>query len=454
MVVPNPVRVSRLHAWINACRMASAEDDAGLARDRGRPDCYNRATRAPRAVFQEIIPLPASSAPEREPDPPARPSRSALWEAGAIVAVLGAVVAGLLWWLHSGSVPQPRRRAITRYVGTTACGDCHPGQAAAYARSGHARTLRRVAGSPLVEQLDGLTVADPERDGVTWTYRRQGDALTAERREAGAIQRLFLEYAFGSGHHATTFVTLTSRDPQDPALIEHRLSLFAHQPQPGLTPGLSLAGKAAGNTPAGRHHSKINTLKCFVCHTTVTSDRGPDVLDPATMIANVTCERCHGPARDHVAAARAGRIDEALRMPLGPARTTPAAELTFCGECHRLPNMIAAGPSSIVPENTTLVRHQPVGLMQSACYTRTGGGLSCSTCHDPHARPSTNIAGYEVVCRSCHEGPKKTVCPVNPGAGCVGCHMPRRETTRGMKFTDHWIRAQPHTDAETTAPGP
>jgi Cytochrome c554 and c-prime len=384
--------------------------------------------------------LPASNAPEPGPEPEPGPSpwppRSPVWGAVALAAVIAAAV---LWWSYSAPGPGGR------YVGDAACRDCHPGEAAAYARSGHARTLRRVAGSPLVGRLDGVTVTDPERPGVTWAYRRRGDALTAERREAGAVERFVLEYAFGSGHHATTFVTLTARDPRDPALLEHRLSLFAHQPTPGVTPGQSLAGKAAGNTPAGRHHGRSNTLKCFGCHTTVTSDRGPGVLDPSAMIPNVTCERCHGPAGDHVAAARAGGPAGRLRMRRGPGRTAPAEELIFCGQCHRLPDMIAAGPASIVPENTTLVRHQPVGLMQSACYTRTGGGLSCSTCHDPHARPSTDTAAYEAVCRSCHEGPKKTTCPVNPRAGCVGCHMPRRETTRGMRFTDHWIRTQPLT---------
>jgi hypothetical protein len=342
----------------------------------------------------------------------------------------------VFWWSYSA----PGLGA--RYVGDAACGDCHPGEAAAHARSGHSRTLRRVAGSPLVGRLDGVTVVDPERPGVTWTYRRQGDALTTERREVGAVERFVLEYAFGSGHHATTFVTLTARDPQDPALLEHRLTLFAHQPMPGVTPGQSLAGHATGNSPAGRHHGRSNTLKCFGCHTTSTSDHGPGALDLSAMIPNVTCERCHGPAGDHVAAARAGEPARRLPMPRGPGRTTPADELTLCGQCHRLPDMIAAGRASIVPENTTLVRHQPVGLMQSACYTRTGGGLSCSTCHDPHARPSTDTAAYEAVCRSCHDGPKKTTCPVNPGAGCVGCHMPRRETTRGMRFTDHWIRTR------------
>jgi Cytochrome c554 and c-prime len=396
--------------------------------------------------------LSASNDPEPEPDPSPRPPRSPVWKAVALVAALTAVVAVVLRWSYSAPGPSPR--APTQYVGGADCRECHPAQAAAHARSGHARTLFRVEGSPLVGRLDGVTVDDPERPGVTWTYRRQGDALATERREAGAVERFLLEYAFGSGRHATTFVTLTSRDPMDPALIEHRLSLFAHQPLPGVTPGQSLAGKATGNTPAGRHHGRSNTLKCFGCHTTVTSDRGRDVLDLSAMISNVTCERCHGPARDHVAAARAGRPEGDLRMRLGPGRTSPSAELAFCGQCHRLPSMIAAGPASIVPENTTLVRHQPVGLMQSACYNRTGGGLSCSTCHDPHARPSTDTAAYEAVCLSCHGGPEKTACRVDPKGGCIGCHMPLRDTTRGMKFTDHWIRARPLAEAGKIAPVP
>jgi len=294
-----------------------------------------------------------------------------------------------------------------------------------------------------VSQLDGLTVTDPERPDVTWSYHRDGDGLAAERLEGDSVERLILEYIFGSGHHAKTFVSLTKRDARDPALIEHRLSLFAHQSEPGLTPGLSLTGSAEGNTPAGRHHGRSNTLKCFECHTTVTSSRGAGVLEPATMIPNVTCERCHGPGREHVVAARAGKPPEKLRMRLGAGRVSPVEELKFCGQCHRLPSMLDAGPASIVPENPTLVRHQPVGLMQSACYLRTDGGIACSTCHNPHARPSTDTVAYEQICNSCHVGSSKTSCPVNPSTGCVGCHMPRRETTRGMKFTDHWIRKKP-----------
>ena len=81
--------------------------------------------------------------------------------------------------------------------------------------------------------------------------------------------------------------------------------------------------------------------------------------------------------------------------------------------------------------------------MQSACYTRSGGALSCSTCHDPHARASSDVPAYEAVCLSCH-GPgsksKQVACPISPAAKCIDCHMPRRELGGNSRFTDHWIR--------------
>src|SRR5439155_10340125 len=111
----------------------------------------------------------------------------------------------------------------------------------------------------------------------------------------------------------------------------------------GLTPGQSLRGHATGNTPHGRRLADDDTLKCFGCHTTRTSDRGPDVLDEATFIPNVTCERCHGQASAHVAAARRGARGNALAMPFGPERATTAEQMELCGTCHRLPEMVAPG---------------------------------------------------------------------------------------------------------------
>jgi hypothetical protein len=273
--------------------------------------------------------------------------------------------------------------------------------------------LRRVAETPLAKQLDGLTFADPYHR-VTWRYAAHDRSLAIERRENSDISRQLIDYAFGSGHHATTFVTVTERTPDDLAIIERRLTVFAHKNLPDITPGQAADGKKEGLEPRGRRYTNANSLKCFDCHTTLLSDRDHAVLDESTMIPNVACERCHGPGKSHVELARAGAGVGKLAMPFGPGRATTDEQLRMCGACHLLPSM---GDAELIrPENPVLARFQPVGLMQSACYRKSEGALSCVTCHDPHSRASTNRAEYEAQCLSCHHGPAKTQCRVSPKA--------------------------------------
>jgi hypothetical protein len=334
-----------------------------------------------------------------------------------------------------------KRSPIHRYVGDVNCRSCHPNEYALHRHSGHARTLRPAGAISLARWLNRRAAEDPERPGVTWSYELSDGRLTAQRTEAGTVDRFLVEYAFGSGHHATTFVSLTERDPTRPIALEHRLTYFAHSQSLGLTPGQSLTSHAAGNSPRGRIHTNDDTLKCFGCHATATSDRGPDVLDETTLIPNVSCERCHGAGRLHVEAARRGTVenDASIRFRLG--RWTADEQLRLCGSCHRLPSMMQ--PGSIRVDNPALVRHQPVGLMQSACYIRSSGALTCLTCHDPHARTSQDRPAYEAICLSCHQSPSQASCRISARANCLNCHMPRRDVTRGMVMTDHWIRIVP-----------
>ncbi len=353
-----------------------------------------------------------------------------------LVLLMGLVV--VLFWAFS---PPSRGTPTAFYVGAIACRECHPGEFASHSRSGHARTLRPAAKTEVARRLGNVATDDPELPGVTWHFALSDGRFTTERRADAEVEKFVVEYAFGSGRHAVTFVTLTDRNPARPALLEHRLTVFAHSARPGLTPGQSLKGHASGNTRHGRVMSSANTLDCFRCHATRISGRGPERLDESSMIGNVSCEKCHGPGGAHVEAARRGAAGEVLAMPFGPGRFKPAEEMLFCGGCHRLPEMVS--PGSIRQDNAILVRHQPVGLMQSACYRRSHGALTCVTCHDPHARASSDRTSYEPACLLCHQGPSQTHCSVSPGSGCIDCHMPRRDVARGMMFSDHWIRKSP-----------
>ncbi len=320
------------------------------------------------------------------------------------------------------------------YLGSATCGACHPGEYAFFTRSGHARTLRAAADVPLARKLDGRVVTDPERPGVTWTYALRNQRLQVERAERAKIERLVFDFAFGSDHHATTFVSIT--DPAKPTALEHRLTHFAEADSIGITPGQLSTGPVSGTTPRGRELTSKLVFKCFGCHSTPIME-GPR-KNTGTMIQNVSCERCHGPARSHVEAARRGRTD--LSMPFGLEQWTAESQMKLCGQCHRHPS--DAPPGIIRKDNSEMVRFQPVGLMQSKCYKKSRGELSCVTCHDPHARSSPDRTSYEASCLKCHQAAPQTICSVSPGKGCIDCHMPRIDAGQQVLFSDHWIRVR------------
>jgi hypothetical protein len=370
-------------------------------------------------------------------------------------------VLGCLWWLASPQretlatlewksltqVPVPARidrETPGQYVGSPSCRECHPGETAAFARSGHARTLNPAGSGPIARWLDGKTVEDPELPGVSWSYHLQSGALRVDRSEKGKTETVPINFGFGSAHTGITFVTAMNSGPEAPAVgIEHRLSYLTVSGKLGLTPGQhdgSIVDPGTRIVPFGRFLDESHLQKCFDCHATTTSRQDRQRLEIDTMIPNVTCERCHGPGGEHIDAARRRASESEFAMPLGLDRASPEDQMTACGECHRSPTQVAV--ESIEERNVQFVRFQPVGLAKSKCFADGKSGLSCTSCHDPHARLSRNTPLYEAVCLTCHEpsGAATKPCTVSPRKDCVGCHMPRRGVTPEFMFTDHWIR--------------
>lgn len=353
------------------------------------------------------------------------------------------------------------------YIGSKVCAECHPGEAARHSRSGHATTLRSTVGLALARRLNGRSVADPEFPKVTWSYRIHDGQFQIGREAQGRVDQWVVDYVIGSGHHAATFVTML--DPKIPRIMEHRLTYYGKRDALDLTPGHDTKPRMMGLTIRGGEPPPRAARECFRCHATELSARGDDEgIDAETMIANVSCERCHGPGRDHVEAARRDAPLSDLALPFGPDRWTADSLLELCGSCHRHP--AKADPSKLQPDNPLLLRFQPVGIIQSKCYSKSNGALSCVNCHNPHARISGTRDSYARVCLSCHAGkpaasPEETpgrtnvICPVSPRQGCIECHMPRADAGQGILFTNHWIRihrpaGSPSTSAEAAEPGP
>ena len=176
---------------------------------------------------------------------------------------------------------------------------------------------------------------------------------------------------------------------------------------------------------------------------------------------NVGCERCHGPAGDHIARPTRATI-------VNPSRLDPKASVDVCLQCHSQgkphvnpvegryydwPVGFRVGLSlkdfweleEHKPGETTFT-HFPDGtahknrmqgndFVQSAMYTH---GVTCASCHDVHGTEHNAdlVKSSRMLCTTCH-GPKSPNGPHaatieehthhqrgSAGGECVACHMP------------------------------
>lgn len=175
-----------------------------------------------------------SEATTRESGPQPSPWRDLF----RVLTFLLLVGLGLIFWVISGAREEQARVKATAkasgtsslaepFIGRLACRECHPAEHAAHSLSGHNQTLRPAGSWPLASQFSGQRISDPEKPGVTWTYELRDGRLSITRFTGEKLDALIpIDYAVGSGKHATTFVTIARGEPS--GALEHRLTYFAH----------------------------------------------------------------------------------------------------------------------------------------------------------------------------------------------------------------------------------
>jgi hypothetical protein len=181
---------------------------------------------------------------------------------------------------------------------------------------------------------------------------------------------------------------------------------------------------------------------------------------PAFAEEAISCDRCHGPVVAHVKRPSKTNI-------VNPRRLAPRARDSVCEQCHLSGEVRIANPGKQIGDFvagqeleevfSVYVSKADAGsglkvishvqqLARSVCQAKSGGQLSCSTCHDPHNKPVDLAAHYRTKCLECHPGVEK-VHSVRAN-DCVACHMPSRPAKDGghTAFTDHQIQKKPARD--------
>jgi Cytochrome c554 and c-prime len=322
------------------------------------------------------------------------------------------------------------------FVGANTCGHCHPAHFAKQSRSNHAKALRPASElSSLDWVLEGTGVESNDPQAARYHFKKRGLEYVVEVALADNQLKIPVQWIFGANDQGLTFFSRFSEG----RFLEHRLSYYKRKEGFDTTAGHPFGTSRTLEQAIGLVVSAEDAFKCLHCHSTYVKQT-PSGPDFSSVIPGVTCERCHGPGADHVAAVRAGAADRRIRNP----GKLPGDELMWmCGECHR--NEPPIGKRFDEP---IVTRFQPVGLQLSSCFQESNGGITCTSCHNPHENVRRSDDGfYNARCLRCHAEQSNTRCRVRPSEGCISCHMPKTNPLPHLTFSDHWIRIPRRTAA-------
>jgi hypothetical protein len=289
------------------------------------------------------------------------------------------------------------------------------------------------------------------------TYRpyRDGDRYFVEERIVapdGAKVQSWVEpltFALSAGSYGMAFYFRRGE-----RLYQAPIDYYAMRARWGMDPG------ATEGTP---RFSKPLDAFCISCHSDYPR-RSADVddvfLDP--MPAGVGCERCHGPGEKHVRSLRPEDIVNSVHL-------SPTRQLDVCAQCHqsslatlradrhefdyRPGEPLDAFRVNYLGEPVEVDRFEllahPERMIRSACFRRSGGKLTCTSCHDPHKSSFEQPASWwDAKCNACHDSHPCTEAPAArsaQGDHCIRCHM-RPGSPPNLPLvtvTDHFIQRRP-----------
>ncbi len=327
------------------------------------------------------------------------------------------------------------------YVGPQACARCH--QAEMSQRStAMGRAMEPAATSAVLRANPRLTF----RSGAySYEITRKGEqSLYTVSDGTHTISEPIL-YSFGQGKAGQTYIYRHEGE-----LHESRVSFYRDLKGLDWTMGYQLSTPTALDDALGRAVKVNEARECFACHTTAAIN-GLE-LQLERLIPGITCEACHGPGRDHIAAMEAKRFNNNHIFNPGTMDSDELAQ-EFCGSCHQSAEKVLTNNQQ---QGVIRVRFQPYRLFTSRGHDPDDARLRCTACHNPHEDPVQEAAFYDQKCLACHRsvatpkteaaksaesaGRKDRACPVAQRL-CVTCHMPKIEVPgTHFQFTDHRIR--------------
>jgi tetratricopeptide (TPR) repeat protein len=323
------------------------------------------------------------------------------------------------------------------YLGPQACAACHAQRVAEFQATRHFQACRL----PQAETMPpGFA---PERG----SYVTRDPALHFEMTRAGGdfVQTAIRATPAGEQRMSTPIALVYgSAGTADEIYFTWHGDKLYELPMAWLHP-LNRWGEQPFNPYDRGDFTRTTTPRCLECHNTWFEHVAgtENQYQRHNFILGVTCEKCHGPGREHVAFHQSHPEARSGHAVVHPGRLTRDRQMDLCAQCHS--NALwHRGPAfsyrpgeplesyyktaTIQYQENDHVADQVKYLRQSKCFQKSDT-LTCITCHNPH-RPEgpANTSSVQRSCLKCHrpaDCAEQDRLPAAVRGDCVGCHMPR-----------------------------
>lgn len=338
----------------------------------------------------------------------------------------------------------------TDYAGSESCIQCHQVQYETAFHSSHFK-----ATSPATKE----NILGHFKNGRNTFVYDAATKLVMEERNDSLYQVLYkngkkveshpFEVLFGTKHAQTSAFWQNHYTYELP--ISYYKSLNSWATSPGYSASKVNFERKIDKECYGCHSSNIASRYVTTSSDSITfmNQEVEDFMNPKTLIYGIDCERCHGPAKEHV--------QKHLKFPdlkiaqniTSFKKLSRQQKIDACALCHsgndklKVKSRFEFKPGDDLLEyfrgvpgsNDSIhfdVHGNQLGLLsQSKCFKKSET-MDCMTCHNPHANASQNLVSYSKICMSCHQGIKHNAATIKTTSAsvlannCVECHMPKK----------------------------
>jgi hypothetical protein len=327
-----------------------------------------------------------------------------------------------------------------QYSGSKACINCHK-----VVYDSHVSTAHYLTSQPSTrEYIKGSF--EPENNSFAFSpfvkvamEKRKDSFYQVEYMNGIEKRKQRFDITVGSGKVGQSYLSWRGN-----RLVQLPITFFTPANQWSNSPGYP--GKVVFNRPI--------TSRCLECHSTwveVMSNpsREPEEFNHANMIYGVDCEKCHGPAGQHVQFQTENPAETQAKYIINPSSFSRQQKLDMCALCHggqltktKSSFSFEAGDKlsdyftidTLSPNSMSIDVHgNQYGLLRSSkCFTQSD--MTCNSCHNSHQNESDKMEVFSQRCMSCHNNQHNSSCKMTATIGpsimqnCIDCHMPKQKS--------------------------